>query len=201
MGSGKSELLAYIEQQYKAVVLRSDEAVHVLYQPGSAVFEEVRTLLEKYRRDDAESEKEPTDHSLLLPDGSFNRKEIAYRMFGNEELRQKMNAILHPAVRVYILDQMEKARAEGVWDYFFLESAILIEADYERVVDEIWYVYAKRTVRISRLKAGRSYTDEKIKEIMKAQLTDKEFRAHADVIIDNSGSLEDAFFQIDRKLH
>ena len=65
---------------------------------------------------------------------------------------------------------------------------------------KMWYIYAKEDVRRERLKQSRNYSDEKIDAIMDSQLKEEEFRKHCRVIIDNSGSLEDAYEQIDRKL-
>ena len=81
-------------------------------------------------------------------------------------------------------------------DYFFLEAARLIECGYRSVVDEMWYIYCDLAVRRERLKKSRGYSDEKIDSILSSQLTEAEFRSGSDVIIDNSGNLEDAYRQI-----
>ena len=64
----------------------------------------------------------------------------------------------------------------------------------------MWYIYASEEVRRQRLKAGRGYSDEKITRIFEKQLSDEQFRIHSDIVIDNSGSLSDAYLQIDREL-
>ena len=77
---------------------------------------------------------------------------------------------------------------------------MLIECGYLNIVDEMWYIYAREDIRRKRLKESRNYTDEKINAIMDSQLKEEEFRKYCKVVIDNSGSLEDAYEQIDREL-
>ena len=84
--------------------------------------------------------------------------------------------------------------------FFFIEAALLIECGYLNIVDEMWYIYAREDIRRKRLKESRNYTDEKINAIMDSQLKEEEFRKYCKVVIDNSGSLEDSYEQIDREL-
>lgn len=225
VGSGKTALLNYIREQYNCRILLSDEASHEVMLPGGAAYEELVKLLSAYPADPAmEQSGSPQpdsrtaeedgyhagtpagrkgDKALLNADGTISHREMAARIFAHQDLLEKVNAVLHPAVRVYILDaireEQEKNRmhAPEAVDYFFLEAALLIENGYGAVVDEMWYIYCDRDVRVQRLKAGRGYSDEKIAGIMAAQLSDEEFRRGSDVVIDNSGSLEDACRQID----
>ena len=125
---------------------------------------------------------------------------MAATIFQSEELLEKVNAIIHPAVKDMILCEIKQTREKGDVSFFFIEAALLIECGYLNIVDEMWYIYAKEDVRRERLKQSRNYSDEKIDAIMDSQLKEEEFRKHCRVIIDNSGSLEDAYEQIDRKL-
>ena len=77
-----------------------------------------------------------------------------------------------------------------------LEAALLIESGYEDIYDELWYIYVNRETRYERLKEGRGYTREKTDSIMNNQLSEEEFRAHAQVIIDNSYDIEQTKKQI-----
>ena len=60
----------------------------------------------------------------------------------------------------------------------------------------MWYIYCDLAVRRERLKKSRGYSDEKIDSILSSQLSEAEFRSGSDVVIDNSGNLEDAYRQI-----
>lgn len=187
VGSGKTELLHYIEKNYRCRILLADEAAHEVMQKGGRIYEPLVALL---------------GSSVLDSSGEINRKEMAARIFSQEELLGRVNALIHPAVREYILEAVAEERekaaagAEDAVDYFFLEAALLIECGYRSVVDEMWYIYCDLAVRRERLKKSRGYSDGKIDSILSSQLTEAEFRSGSDVVIDNSGNLEDAYRQI-----
>lgn len=187
VGSGKTELLHYIEKNYRCRILLADEASHEVMQKGGRIYEPLVALL---------------GSSVLDSSGEINRKEMAARIFSQEELLGRVNALIHPAVREYILEAVAEERekaaagAEDAVDYFFLEAALLIECGYRSVVDEMWYIYCDLAVRRERLKKSRGYSDEKIDSILSSQLSEAEFRSGSDVVIDNSGNLEDAYRQI-----
>ena len=187
VGSGKTELLHYIEKNYRCRILLADEASHEVMQKGGRIYEPLVALL---------------GSSVFDRNGEINRKEMAARIFSQEELLGRVNALIHPAVREYILEAVAEERekaaagAEDAVDYFFLEAALLIECGYRSVVDEMWYIYCDLAVRRERLKKSRGYSDGKIDSILSSQLTEAEFRSGSDVVIDNSGNLEDAYRQI-----
>ena len=187
VGSGKTELLHYIEKNYRCRILLADEASHEVMQKGGRIYEPLVALL---------------GSSVLDSSGEINRKEMAARIFSHEELLGRVNALIHPAVREFILEAVAEERekaaagADDAVDYFFLEAALLIECGYRSVVDEMWYIDCDLAVRRERLKKSRGYSDEKIDSILSSQLTEAEFRSGSDVIIDNSGNLEDAYRQI-----
>ena len=187
VGSGKTELLHYIEKNYRCRILLADEASHEVMQKGGRIYEPLVALL---------------GSSVLDSSGEINRKEMAARIFSHEELLGRVNALIHPAVREFILEAVAEERekaaagADDAVDYFFLEAALLIECGYRSVVDEMWYIYCDLAVRRERLQKSRGYSDEKIDSILSSQLTEAEFRSGSDVIIDNSGNLEDAYRQI-----
>lgn len=185
VGAGKSELLAYIEKNYNSRILLADTVGHLVKEPGQPCYEKLVALLGK---------------EILSPDGQIDRKAMAEKIFADPELLGKVNGMIHPAVETYILEQIHLEQMRGTLDFFFIEAALLIECGYEDKVDELWYIYADREVRARRLKAARGYSDEKIQEIMDSQLSEEEFRRHCQVVIDNSGSLQDAYRQIDEIL-
>ena len=185
VGAGKSELLAYIEKNYNSRILLADTVGHLVKQPGQPCYEKLVALMGK---------------EILFPDGQIDRKAMAERIFADPELLEQVNGMIHPAVETYILEQIHLEKVRGTREFFFVEAALLIECGYEDKMDELWYIYADREVRARRLKASRGYSDEKIQEIMDSQLSEEEFRRHCQVVIDNSGSLQDAYRQIDEIL-
>ena len=133
-------------------------------------------------------------------DGQIDRGKMAEKIFADETVLQKVNGIIHPAVKRYLLEHLETAGKRGDVELFFVEAALLIEAGYGELVDEMWYIYATEEVRRERLKLSRGYSDEKVNRILSSQLSDEEFRKNCSFIIDNSGELTDSFKQIDEKL-
>lgn len=180
VGAGKSEILKFIKKHYKCKVYMADRVAHEVRLPGTECHKQLCELLGE--------------------DVVGNSKAMAEKLFNNEELLEKVNGIIHPAVRVYLLDEYEKAKQDPETELFFVEAALLIECGYGELVDEMWYVYADRQVRIKRLIDSRQYPIEKIESIMANQLSDEEFRNNSDFVIDNSGSLFSSGEQIRHRL-
>ncbi len=185
VGAGKTEILNYIRENYNCRVLMADEAAKRLQEPGQECYEEIAALL---------------GTGALQEDGHISRERMAERIFRDGALLDRINAIVHPAVKKYILREIGQEREKGKTDFFFLEAALLIECGYDAIVDEMWYIFTEEEVRRKRLKAARGYTDEKIDGILRAQLTDEVYRRHCGFVIDNSGELAYACGQIDRKM-
>lgn len=185
VGAGKSELLSYLVQNYSCRVLLADEVGNRVKEPGQPCYHALVELL---------------GESVLDGNREIDRKRMADMIFGDEHLLQRVNAIIHPAVEDYIFEQIRIERERGQIAFFFVEAALLIECGYDRKLDELWYIYAEPEIRAKRLRESRGYSDEKIHGIMASQLPDEEFRRVCKVVINNSGTLEQAYEQIDAAL-
>ena len=181
VGSGKSEILKYLKDRYNCRILMSDNAAKDLEQPGGVLYEPLVKLL-------SETEEAPGQRGeLLLPNGEIDKQEMAARIFSDPELLKKINELVHPAVNQYILEEIDRERTASEYEFFILESALLIENGYDRNLDSMWYIYFEESVRIERLKRSRGYSDEKIRSIMSRQVSEDVFRSHCDTVIDNTG--------------
>lgn len=185
IGAGKTEILNYIRQHYKCEIYLADEVAHLVKEPGTTCYDQLVELL---------------GQEILQPDGQIDKGRMAQRIFGDEDLLEQVNAMVHPAVKEYLLEHLELARQNPEVELFFVEAALLIEAGYKGLVDELWYIYAKEDVRRQRLRQSRGYSEEKITSIMAQQLSEEVFREQCDFVIDNSGSLEESIKQIKDKL-
>lgn len=185
IGAGKSEILSYIRKHYKCEIYLADEVAHEVKRPGTECYRALVDLLGK---------------EIINPDGQIDKARMAEKIFADASLLEKVNQLIHPAVKVYLLEHLEKARDAGEVELFFVEAALLIECGYGELVDEMWYIYADEQVRRERLKKARGYSEEKIENIMAKQLPEQKFRENCDFVIDNSGELADSYRQIDRKL-
>lgn len=185
IGAGKSEVLNYIRRHYKCEIWLADEVAHLVKQKGTPCFEQLVELL---------------GVDVVGSDGEIHKAKMAEKIFADVVVLEKVNGIVHPAVREFLMEHMEAARAAGEVELFFVEAALLIEAGYGEVVDELWYVYADEAVRRERLRSSRGYSEEKIASIMSKQLSDEVFREKCDFVIDNSGAFAESCKQIDKKL-
>ncbi|MBD5544308.1 MAG: dephospho-CoA kinase [Lachnospiraceae bacterium] len=185
VGAGKSRILNYLEEKYQARILMADQAAHRVKEKGQSCYEPLVRLLGR---------------EVLDEQGEIHKGRMAAMIFSEQKLLLQVNEIIHPEVRKYILGQIELERKRGEAKFFFLEAALLIEEHYDEICDELWYIYAEDSIRIGRLMESRGYSREKTLQIMKGQLLEEEFRKGCQFVIDNSGKLEEAFEQIDRKL-
>lgn len=185
VGAGKSAILNYIKEHYKCRIYLADDVANELKRPGTDCYEKLVNLLGK---------------DVLNPDGTIDKKRMSGKIFNDGVLLSEVNGILHPAVREYLLNAMEEAKNDPETELFFVEAALLIECGYKTLVDEMWYIYADRDTRRRRLKENRHYNDDRIDSIIASQLSEEEFRKNCDFMIDNSGTLQKSFTQIDEKL-
>lgn len=186
VGAGKSKILSYLAKKPATEVLLADEIAHMLMEPGTECYKRIVKTFG--------AEK------ICLPEGGFDRKKLAEVIFSEEEKRQQMNAIVHPAVREYVLRKAEEERKRGKQKLLVLEAALLVEEHYDEVCDELWYIYASEPVREARLMESRGYSREKVQQIFASQLSEAAYRSACKVVIDNNGGEEETFRQIDKAL-
>lgn len=184
VGSGKSRVLSYLEEQFDAIICQADHVAWELQEPGQKCYIEI---VEYYGKD------------ILHGDGTIDRKKLGRIVFANPEELLVLNRIMHPTVKDEIMNRICNARKNGI-TYFFLEAALLLEDAYKQICDEMWYIYADEITRRIRLRESRAYTDEKIDSIMASQPSEKIFRKECQIVIDNSGKFEDTCYQIDEAM-
>ena len=185
VGAGKSSVLEYMEENYRCRVILADDVGNRVKLPGEICYNQLVELLGR---------------DILDGEGYIDRNKMAAAIFSDKELLLKVNAIIHPAVKEYILSEIKREKENSRYDFFFVEAALLIECGYEAHVDEMWYVYASEDVRRERLKNNRGYSDEKVSQIMSGQLKEEEFRNHCQVVIDNGRDFQNTKKQIDKIL-
>lgn len=184
VGAGKSSVLNYIKNSVNCEIVMADDLAKELETPGGECFLPLLTLL---------------GDDILNSEGYIDNKLMAQKIFSDSSLLDKVNDIVHPAVKASILDRIDKLKKEGKMDFFFLEAALLIECGYKEILDELWYIYASEDIRRTRLKESRGYSDSKIDGILSSQLADEVFKSNCDFIIDNSFELSNTYKQIDDK--
>ena len=184
VGAGKSEILNFIADNWNATVVEADEVGYLVMKPGKSCFAPIVELF---------------GPGILQEDGTLDRTKIAEMVFEDKELLDKLNAIVHPAVKKYIRKAIEREK-ENETDFFIVEAALLIEDKYDEICDELWYIYSDEETRTERLMKNRGYSEEKVKSIFANQLSEDEFSDHCDFEIDNSGDFEDTKEQIMQRM-
>jgi dephospho-CoA kinase len=185
IGAGKSTVLGYIKEHYNCRIIFSDDVGNEIKKKGYPAYDALVELL---------------GEEVLGEDGEIDRAKMASAIFNNKNKLKNVNNILHPAVNTFIINIIESEKKACKLDFVFVEAALLIENGYDKIADELWYVYASEDVRRKRLKASRGYSEEKITDIFEKQLDDATFRKYCSFVIDNSADLEEAARQIDEKL-
>ena len=178
VGSGKSKVLECLEQEFGAKVYQADEIAKELQKKGQTCYREMVRYFGK---------------EILALDGEIDRPKLAGIVFKEEE--KLLNQMVHPAVREYLLSEIERQKEEHT-AYFIIEAALLLENDYRAICDEIWYIHTSEDVRRQRLKESRGYDDRKISEIIASQLPESEFYAKCDAVVENDGDFEETRRQI-----
>lgn len=191
IGAGKSTVLNILEHEYHAYVIEADRLAQSLMKPGKSLYADVHQLLTDYM--DSQGYSPAIKGQLTLHHGEFNRPFLAKLVFADPQLLKEMNALVHPAVKRYILQDIEKQDVP----FYIIEAALLIEDGYDSICDELWYIYADEDTRIRRLMDSRQYSLEKCREIMSAQASDAYYRAHTRYVIDNSRGLETVRIQLE----
>lgn len=184
VGSGKSRVLSYMETKYNAVICQADHVAWKLQEPGQKCYAQIVAYF---------------GENILDEDGTINRGKLGQIVFANKEKLYKLNQIMHPAVKEYIVEWIQRERNDET-AYFIIEAALLLEDDYSQICDEMWYIYSNESIRRDRLKSSRGYTDEKIDAIMASQLSEQIFRKECQIVIDNSEDFEDTCYQIEKAM-
>jgi dephospho-CoA kinase len=174
IGSGKSaatEILA----ELGAVVVDADRVGHETYLPGTLGWDQV---VAEFGRE------------VVAADGSIDRRRLGAIVFADPARLARLNAIVHPLIRDTVAARIAAERSTGRAPAVVVEAALLVEAKWDALVDEVWLITAQRAAVEQRLRAQRGLDRAAIAARMRAQLSDAERAARADVVIDNSGSLQ-----------
>ena len=179
VGSGKSEVLKYLEEAFGASVCQLDEVARQMQKRGTECF---RRIVEIFGED------------IVGADGELDRQKLADIVFSDGAMLRKLDAVVHPAVYEAVRRDIRRKAEEGTALYV-IEAALLPKPGQE-LCEEMWYIYADEDVRRERLKASRRYTDEKITQMMASQPGEDVFRKACSAVVDNSGAFEDTKRQI-----
>ncbi|MCH8869481.1 MAG: dephospho-CoA kinase [Chloroflexi bacterium] len=174
IGTGKtrvSEMLGALG----AAIVNADLLGHRVYEPQSEGWREV---VDAFGRE------------VLTPDGEIDRRKLGPIVFGDPEALQKLNAIAHPKIYKLAEESIKKLAEQGR-EVAVLEAALLIEAKWTPLVDEVWVTVAPEQDVVRRIQERNGLDEEAIRSRMAAQMSQDGRVAHADVVVSNAGDLNE----------
>jgi dephospho-CoA kinase len=169
IATGKSIVLRMM-QELGATVIDADKLVHQLMVPGSPVYQAIVEEFGKYILDDR---------------AQIRRTKLGKIVFGDADGMAKLEAITHPAVRQVIMKRIAEAKTQVV----VVEAIKLFESGLADQCQSNWVVVALPEQQLKRLVVRRKVPPDQAKQRIKAQSSQQQKAAKADVIIDNSGAL------------
>jgi dephospho-CoA kinase len=175
IGSGKSTV-SQLLGELGACIIDADKVGHEIYLPGKEAWRQVTAAF---------------GQDILAADQTIDRKKLGAIVFGSDEARKKLNSIVHPLMFTDIDQRIKAKRAEGFTKPIVVEAAILIEANWLPLADEVWLVVTNKNAVIDRVAAQRGMAAKDTEARIASQLSDAERRKHANLVIENDGSLEE----------
>lgn len=169
IGSGKSTVSATLTER-GAVVLNADLVGHEAYLPHRNVWQEV---VDAFGRE------------VLNEQDEVDRRKLGAIVFGSPEALRKLNSIVHPWMFSRMREMLQELEAKGT-QVAVLEAAILIEANWTPLVDQVWVTVASEENVIQRLQARSGLTPDEVRARMRAQMSSEERAQHAQVVIDTN---------------
>lgn len=188
-GSGKSTIVEYLKMLAPTEFLHCDEIAHELMEPGGASYQ---ALLHEFGEGILEEEEaknigngKASAEERSLGARRIAKGKLAEIAMATPESRKRLNALTHPLVRTETEKRLTALQESGFQGVAVIEAALLLEAGFSDLCDEVWYVYALLPDRIRRMRENRGYSEEKIRNILEGQLSDEEFRARTDFTLEN----------------
>jgi dephospho-CoA kinase len=178
IGSGKSAVAARLAA-HGAVVIDADVLAREAVVPGTDGFAEVVAAF---------------GPDVLASDGTLDRPALGRRVFGDDAARRRLEAIVHPRVRARTAELVAAAPPDAV---VVNDVPLLVEAGLAGAYEVVVVVLADEESRVARLVRDRGMTREDALARIRAQATDDQRRAVADVVVVNNGTLDDLRTRVD----
>ena len=175
IGSGKSAASKMLAE-LGAPVLDADKVGHEIYQPGAPAY---RDLIDAF------------GEVILATDRTIDRRKLGPVVFSDPAALKRLNSIVHPKMFTRMGEMVAAMRRDGERRPIVIEAAILIEANWQPLFDEIWLITASRERVIERVERDRGLKPEQTEARIRAQLSDEERRKYATAVIRNDGTLDE----------
>lgn len=182
--TGKSTVSEILAQR-GAVIIDADKIGHEAYRPQTKVWREV---VDAFGTD------------ILKENEEIDRKKLGEIVFHDPQALARLNEIMHPEMHSMMKEEIERLRTEGV-DMVVLEAAVLIEANWTDLVDEVWVTVAPEETAVKRLQNRGGLSEGQARARIRSQLSSEERAKHADVIIDTNCDLAEVEAKVEELWH
>jgi len=171
IASGKSTAAKYLGEK-GASVIDADKLGHRAYEPDTEAF---RKVAEAFGAD------------VVGADGQIDRKVLGGKVFGDPAALDRLTGIIWPEIARLALAAFEESRSARPDDIIVLEAAVMLEAGWEPMVDEVWVVIVDPDTAVARATARDGVDADAVRKRIASQLSNDARREKADLVIDNSG--------------
>ena len=179
IGTGKTAVSEML-RGLGAEVVDADKVGHEAYLPGAEAWQAVVDAFGK---------------GILTEGDQIDRKKLGAIVFGDPAELARLNSIMHPRMYGMMEERLDGLRSEGC-RAAVIEAALLIEADWQPLTDEVWVVTAPEEEAVSRTAARSGLSEDAVRARIGSQMAQSERVKHADVVIENDGTLEDLRRQV-----
>ncbi|MBK8558895.1 dephospho-CoA kinase [Candidatus Amarobacter glycogenicus] len=174
IASGKSTVTRFFKDR-DIPVIDADVLGHRTYDPGTDTF----AAVVKAFGDD-----------LVAPDGTIDRRVLGGKVFGKPDELKRLTDVVWPGIRKLASEALSEFEAAGN-ALVVLEAAVLFEAGWEDLVDDVWVVVVEPDLAVQRLATRNGLDEAAARARIDSQLSNAERMARADVVITNNGTLEE----------
>ena len=173
IGVGKSSVVSLL-QSLGAHIIEADQVGHRVYRPGTEGWQRVVVLF---------------GPDILDANKEVDRKRLGELVFSDPDAIASLNAAVHPLISEEIQARLKALEGDGA-AVAVVEAAVLLEAEWDAMVDEVWVVSAPEERTIERVQLQRGLTEAQVRQRMKAQSPAERKLQRADVVIDNGADTE-----------
>jgi len=172
IGTGKSEAARQLEA-LGASIISADQVGHEAYTPNTEAWQQVVAAF---------------GDTILGKDGEIDRRKLGEIVFSDPSQLEKLNEIMHPRMARMVADKIKVLRSQGV-EVVVVEAALLFEAGWDTLVEEVWVTDSPEQVVIERLKKRNGLSEEEARKRISSQMDRSERLERSDFVIDNSGDM------------
>ena len=172
IGTGKSEAARQLEI-LGASIISADQVGHEAYTPNTEAWEQVVSAF---------------GDDILQDDKDIDRRKLGAIVFSDPSQLEKLNAIMHPRMARMVSDKIEVLRGQGV-KVVVVEAALLFEAGWDTLVEEVWVTDSSEDIVVGRLKERNGLSEEEAKKRINSQMGRAERIERSDFLIDNSSDM------------